>query len=326
MRYGISRFSSPYQHAMSSTIPPPTTTLNHRTPCPPPLFENALPPPSNPYPPRRNSSNRHSPAAEQPQRWMAGGGSEEVSPGGRGRGGHEDRRSTQAESSGDEITPLASRERGSASGRNYSSTGAKAGDVAGNERVVDTGTGEAGNRRGRRRDGDGNGNGDGEDEKEGWWTRVVEKFGSVELDNKGSVARDHLALGMLRSLHCMSTAFVSSSSSPHTLRSLSLLPILPHPSHIHFLSLSLPHPPPYQRLTRQRTYLPSLAPHLPLLRRHRHRHHPALPPQHHHPATRRLRPLQPTQHVPSAPARQAVGRYVLGNRDHGAGGWGQTIF
>jgi len=310
---------------MSPTIPPSTTTSNHRTPCPPPSSTSAQPPPSHPAPPRRNSSNGQSSVAEQPQRRMADGGSDEVSPGGRGRGGHEDRRSAQAESSGDEITPLASRERGNASGRNYSSTGTKGGDTAGEERLVDTGTGEAGKRRGRRRDAGGGGDGDGKEE-EGWWTRVVEKFGSVELDNKGSVARDHLALGMLRSLHCMSTAFVSSSSSPHPLRSLSLLPILPHPSHIHFLSLCLPHPPPYQRLTRQRTYLPSLAPYLPLLRRHRHRHHPALPPQHHHPTTRRLHPIQPAKYIPSASAGQAVGRYVLGDRDHGAGGWGKTVF
>ncbi|MCJ1462176.1 hypothetical protein MMC07_000776 [Pseudocyphellaria aurata] len=89
----------------------------------------------------------------------------------------------QTESSADEITPIAGRERGRS--KQYNTTS----NWTGNEARRPSKDLRAAARRQSRSSGH---NVEGEDG--GWWRSFVDKYGSVELDNKGSVARDHLAL------------------------------------------------------------------------------------------------------------------------------------
>lgn len=141
-----------------------------------------------------------------------------------------------AESSADEITPFSGRERGGQ--RFYDTTTAK---EDGNEARGASKDAQIVSKRRASRRSSRQGGGDGDTEPGGWWHDLVDKYGSVELDNKGSVARDHLALGTSPFLLL-----------PKTLESLTGGPGI-------------------------RTHLSRLAPHLFSLCFHWNRNHPAFP-------------------------------------------------
>ena len=94
-----------------------------------------------------------------------------------------------------------------------------------------------------------------EEPQQSRWKRMLKKYGTVELENRGSVARDHLALGI--------TIFLFLLCLSPNLRT--------HPSNLMQTILML---------DVNRTNFPSLASHRPLLRKYRYRYNPTVPSKH----------------------------------------------
>ncbi|KAL8673985.1 MAG: hypothetical protein Q9168_001628 [Polycauliona sp. 1 TL-2023] len=155
-------------------------------------------------PPQRTSSNSlgnsvNAPSSTAPQRtksiqFTSGGDPMSLSPTSRSL---DDRHPPPTQAHGkdgpaDEITPIVSSER-SGGRRNYATTSDDSvGMATGHQPAGSPGPRPLGRKKSTQ-----SAAAEGEDkESDGWWRDLLDKYGTVELENKGSVARDHLALGM----------------------------------------------------------------------------------------------------------------------------------